>query len=368
MKSLLNKLVILFTILTPSITEAQNYVQIADSVRFSRSVPAMAYAVITSDSIIEVGFCGFRKFRTRDSLRMQDRFDIGTNTAALTSYIAARLVESGKIDWTTKLLDVFPEFKSRCLPVYRNISLSDLLSNQTRLPLYATLDDWYKIPDFTGNTMSARRKNFTLFMIEQKPYMENVVSRKIEFSMAGYVVATSMLEKVAHKKWENLVNDYINDPLKMNCKFGWPNLTDTAAAIGHWSQGNYFHSEDANTWVKPNALLYPAHDINMDLSDYIRFMQEMLRALKGEKAHISQSNAAYILYGIPDYSLGWNNGSLNDYTYAFHEGISLLYNCRAEVIKEKNTAIIVLCNSGDRDGRGAVVNLVRILEAKFLDR
>ncbi len=63
--------------------------------------------------------------------------------------------------------------------------------------------------------------------------------------------------------------------------------------------------------------------------------------------------------------MGWNNGSLNDQSFAFHEGISLLFDCRTEILKEKKTGIIVMGNSGDRGGRGAVLDVTRLLEEKY---
>lgn len=358
----------MFLVLIPLFSHSQKFLHTADSIRITRGIPSIAYAVFTSDSILEEGVCGFRRVRTKDTARLYDRFNVGTNTAAFTSYIAAHLVKSGKIKWDTKLLDVFPEYKGRALPVYKNITLAGLLSNQTRVPLYSSLDDWYKLPDFTGNTMSAKRRNFTLFMLEQKPYMDNAITKDLVFSYAGYVMAAAMLEKVSHKKWENLVTEYINEPLKISIKFGWPIAEDTAATFGHWSQGNYFHSEDLNTWLKPSPVLYPAHNINLSLPDYIRFMQENLRGLTGRKTSLDQQTFEYMHFGVMDFSMGWNNGSLNDLSYSFHEGMSLLFDCRAEIIKEKNIGIIVMCNSGDRDGRGGVINLVRLLEAHYLSK
>ena len=63
--------------------------------------------------------------------------------------------------------------------------------------------------------------------------------------------------------------------------------------------------------------------------------------------------------------MGWNNGSFNDQAFAFHEGVSLLFNCSTEILKEKNRGIIVMCNSGDKDGRGAVLDLTKLLEEKY---
>jgi CubicO group peptidase (beta-lactamase class C family) len=355
-------------ILSPVLTQAQSLLQSADSIRLTRRIPGIVFAVFSSDSILDQGAVGYKKYRTKDPLLLTDRFDIGTNTAAFTAYIAAKLVEEGKITWTTKLLDVYPEFRKSAFPVYQNITLSDLLSCRTRIPSMVQPDQWSPIPGFDGPTMSARRKAFTFFMLQQKPAPYQADPTKYGFSAAGYVIAASMLEKVSHKKWENLVVEYLSKPLKINIRYGWPNLEDSLATSGHWFQGNSFHAEDHNTWAKPSAILYPAQDINITLGDYIKFMQENLRGLLGQKTHLRKVDMEYLHYGVLDYAMGWNNGVLENVSYSFHEGRSLLFDCRAVVLKEKNRGILVLCNSSDKDARGGVLNLTRLLEAYALER
>src|SRR5450755_516286 len=85
----------------------------ADSIRIIRGVPGMVYAVFSTDSILESEALGYRAFKQKDLIQITDRFNIGTNTAAFTAFIAAKLVQAGKIKWTTRLIDVFPEIKSK---------------------------------------------------------------------------------------------------------------------------------------------------------------------------------------------------------------------------------------------------------------
>jgi CubicO group peptidase (beta-lactamase class C family) len=338
--------------------------QAADSIRMIRGVPGIAFAVFTEDSVLEESVIGYRTFRSKDTIRMKDRFLIGTNTVAFTAYIAARLVEAGKIKWNTPLLKIFPEFKKKAFPVYQSITLEDLLTSRTRIQPFNSLDDWYRIPDVNGNII-AKRKAFTFYMLQQKPNMENFLQKKIVFSVAGYVMAAAMLEKVSGKTWEDLLTEYVRKPLKISIRYSWPLLSDTSQPSGHWSRGGYFRSEDRNTWVKINPVLYPAQEINISLPDYVKFMQENLAGLNGKKAHLSKSTFEYMHFGALDYAMGWNNGSLNDQSFSFHEGLSLMFDCRAELVKEKKRGIIVMCNSGDKDGRGAVLHITRMLEGKY---
>ena len=142
----------------------------------------MAYAVFSKDSIIEFQVLGYRVFKKKDPIERYDRFNIGTNTAAITAYIAARLVESGKIKWTTQLLEIFPGFRKTTLPVYKYIRFGDLLSSRTRLPSFMEMRDWFKIPDTKGNIVS-KRLFFTYWILQRKPNMENFNNRKLFFRL-----------------------------------------------------------------------------------------------------------------------------------------------------------------------------------------
>ena len=344
--------------------DAQSLHQMADSIRLMRGVPGIVYAVFSKDSILEFQTLGFRVFKLKDPIERNDRFNIGTNTAAFTAYIAAKLVESGKLKWSTKLLQIFPEFKLKTFPVYQSITLQDLVASRSRIQPYNDISDWYKMPDFKGNIIE-KRKSFTYWMLQRKPNMENFLNDKLIYSLAGYVMAASMMEKVTGKAWEELLTLYVRKPMKISIHYSWPNLNDSAAPYGHWNQGGYFRAEEPDTWVKDNPVLFPGHDIALSMPDYIKYMQQNLRGLAGLNNQLPKSGYEYLFFGMPDYALGWNNGSLNNQSFAFHEGISLLFNCRAEILKEKNLGIIVMCNSGDKDGRGAVLAITKLLEEKY---
>ena len=225
-----NQLVHNDSVRSPSLREA------AEAIRIVRGVPGMVYAVFSKDSIFELQTLGYRVFKHKDPIEKYDRFNIGTNTAAVTAYVAARLVEDGKIKWTTPLLEVFPGFRKKTLPVYKSIRFQDLLSSRTRLQPFMEMSEWFKIPDVKGNIV-AKRLFFTYWMLQRKPNMENFNNQKIVFSLAGYVIAASMMEKVTGKSWEDLVTEYVRKPLNITTRYSWPNRMDLAAPSGHWFQG-----------------------------------------------------------------------------------------------------------------------------------
>ncbi len=335
-----------------------------ENIRKIRGVPGIAYAVFSKDSVLEMQASGYRVFKKTNLVDIKDCFNIGTNTAAFTAYIAARLVQTGKIKWDTRLLKIFPEFGKKTLPVYRKITFQELLSSRTRIPSFMEMSDWFKIPKFKGNIIS-KRKAFAYWMLQNKPNMENFLNDKIVFSIAGYVIAASMMEKVTGKSWEELLLEYVSKPMRISMVYSWPNISNRSAPAGHWIQNGSFRSEEPETWIKGNPVLYPAQAISISLPDYITYMQVNLSGLAGGKTKLSAKDFEFLYFGLPDYALGWNNGSFNDRAFAFHEGLSLLFNCRTEILKEKDLAIIVMCNSGDSDGRGAVLDITKLLEEKY---
>src|SRR6185436_11670085 len=98
------------------VSSGQSFLPLADSIRKARGIPGIAYAVFRDNQVIEMGVSGYRKYRTRDSLIVTDRFHIGTNSFALVSWIAGRMVETGKIKWSTTFVSLFPEYKAKLLP------------------------------------------------------------------------------------------------------------------------------------------------------------------------------------------------------------------------------------------------------------
>ncbi len=134
-------------------------------------------------------------------------------------------------------------------------------------------------------------------------------------------MAAAMLEKVAGITWEQLVNAYIAGPLKISIQYGWPNLSDSTANTGHWNQNGIFKAEDKDTRLRINPVFYPAQDININIADYVKFVQENMKGLSGKKALMNKKQYDMIHFGLPDYSFGWFNGAIDNYSYSFSEGI-----------------------------------------------
>jgi D-alanyl-D-alanine carboxypeptidase len=338
---------------------SQPFIKIADSIRKYRSVPGIVYAVFSDDRIMEVGAIGIRTLKNKDSIRVRDRFHIGTNTGAFTSYIAARLSETGKLSWNTPVIKLFPDLNGHCMKLYQQVTLQQFLSQRGGVKPYAELNDFQNLPSLAGNYLQQRRE-FVPIILQQPPVLI-VDSSKVVYSVAGTAIGAAMMEKATGKPWEDLVDMYICKPLNIEVKFGLPNFKDSSEPSGHWDQYGYLSAEPGTSMARPIPAVMPAMDINISVKDYVMFMQDFLKALQHKKSFIGYNSAEQLLFGYPGYSLGWENERWQGMNVAHFLGKGSLFTSYAAIIKEKNIGIIVMCNSGALGGRGAALNLGRLL-------
>ena len=339
---------------------SQTFSLMADSIRKYRGVPGMVYAVFDADKVLDMGATGVREFRKKDSIRITDRFYIGTNTTAFTSYLAARLAETGKMLWSMPIVKALPEINGKTMKLYHTVTFRQLLSQRAGIRPYSEPDDLKTLPLFTGGPVEQRRAFATQVM--KLPPLLVVDSNQTIFSVAGTVIATSMMEKVMGKPWEELVTQYINKPLNISVKFGLPKLNDSLQPSGHRDTDGILYADRGS---KTPPAIAPATDINISLKDYIFFMQDMLKGLQHKKSNISFISAEQLLSTFPGQALGWEQEIWKKWHISHHLGKSASFSSYTMVIREKNIGIIVLCNSGTVSGKSAVLNFGRMLREYY---
>jgi D-alanyl-D-alanine carboxypeptidase len=271
------------------------------------------------------------------------------------------LVESGKIKWNTTFSSLFSA--SKISSEFAGLDLKSLLSHTASLQAYKQMDDYVHVPIFSGDEQM-QRKEFALWVL-QRPGLSPGREKKVVESVAGYTIAVAMLEKAAGQSWEKLIDTYVNKPLGISVKFGWPNSISPDQPWGHWSKYGGLSSEPADTWVKLYPATIAASAANISILDYSKFLQNELKGLRGGKVFVSQTTLDLIHFGNP-YPLGWENPAGTTVKTATHTGDSYLFNSYVELIPEKNIGILVVCNDGDPLGKGAVINLARLVAESLL--
>jgi len=195
---------------------SQGLSDFADSIRKEYEIPEIGYAVITSDSILKMDILGVKRAGTAIGADPDDRFHLGSNTKAITGFIAALLVKEKKIGWDTKFFDLNPDLKPNSKPAYYDMTLQDLLTHRARIRPFTDGDEYPNplVGEFKGDT-STQRYQFVEWVLTLDPVDSE---EKITYSNAGYSAAAVMLEKASGKTWENLVLELGE---KLGVRFGF---------------------------------------------------------------------------------------------------------------------------------------------------
>lgn len=352
---------IIFLFIT-TISFGQKTIQYADSIRKAYNIPEISYAVIDSKSTLEIAALGKHSIDLQDTATLNDRFHLGSNTKAMTGFIIAKYVEKGKLKWSTKFFDIFPEWKEICRPEYASITLQDLLSHRAGILSFQGEND-PSIPDFKG-TNQEKREQFGRFVLTLEPVFPDEQNPFI-YSNAGYTLATLMLEKRTGKSWEQLVNKVFNNDLKLNVIFSWPENQKQKDTWGH-------NSENGKLIPVPSTVDYhldytePAGDLNIKLKDYIKFIQLNLQGLNGVNNYLKAYTYQFIHKGIENYSIGWFNIYENGQELSVHSGTgAFTYFTIVHIDRQKNKAYIIFTNSFNDDTQKGVRLLMRKLKENY---
>ena len=361
MKRLVTTLLILVVLKTSNAQQAFNF---ADSLVLTNQIPELGFAVISKDSIKEIRTLGYHRIDTKNEqtkATLNDYFHLGSNTKAITGFIAAYLVEKKKINWDTKFFKLFPTWKKNSNQAYKDITLADLLSHRARIQPYTSGVEFQELPEFKGNN-AGQRKQFAKYLLNEKPVKN---SEKIyNYSNAGYSIASLMLEKVTGLSWEQLTKETMLKLLNINIEYGFPNKFNPKQTYGHWIQNDSLKPVESN--VDYNlALAEPAGDISMTLPDYAKFIQYNLNGLQGQDNVLKSSTYNYLHFGQKDYSIGWGNVNKADKQFSEHSGSAGTFFCYSLIDKKNNLAFIIIANSATKQAQQGIFKLLDRLKKQY---
>ncbi|MGC4059147.1 MAG: serine hydrolase domain-containing protein [Chitinophagaceae bacterium] len=317
-------------------SSAQPSAHFADSIRIRYHIPELAYAVVSSDGVTELNVSGVQQYGTQHMATINDRFRIGSNTKAVTAFIAALLVQQGKISWHTRFFDLYPELKAGSNKAYHQLTLEDLLSFRAPLFAYTYTYSRPRKQDFKGDD-AQQRYAFTQWFFRKAPVRMN---DSIQFSNLGYVAAALMMERASGKDYKTLVRE-LGRQYGISFGFGPPAASGTDQPWGHNDQ---LQAEAPADNYKLNWLL-AAGNINVSLPDYLKFIQEQLRGLNGKSAALSRETFRFLHFGKPQFALGWfHDTDETGASYSHNTGNPGSFLSKVYVFPERDRAFILFAN------------------------
>jgi CubicO group peptidase (beta-lactamase class C family) len=265
-------------------------------------VPAVATAVFSMRGFEAAEAFGVRRSASGNPVELGDRFYIASITKPMTATLAATMVDSGLIQWSTTVEKVWPTWAARMNPLVRKVTLAQLLSHEAGILPLTSDDELVAVPSFSG-TGRAQRLAFARWLLSN-PAASPV--GKHNYSNAGFGIAAAMLEQVANKSWEDLIRERLFQPLALSsCGFGFP-ASLGEQPLGHIVlNGRYVEPEQARTPALP-PYIAPGGDIHCNVVDLARFGEAHLLGIAGRHPLLKHETFR-AMHGAEDgYVLGWN--------------------------------------------------------------
>lgn len=272
----------------------------------------------------------------------EDQWHWGSITKSMTATVAARLVEAGKVKWTSTVGEVLGA-KGKTRDEYKSVTLLHLLSH--RAGLQPNLDAAAMLLYTRDALVDARaeRLRYALAALDQTPAAG--LAEQMIYSNNGFIVAGAMLEAVTGKPWEALIKAELFGPLGLKTAgFGAPGtMGKVNQPLGHVVQGE----RRIPAKVGPGALndnptaLGPAGRVHMSVGDMLTY----LAAHRDQAESYLKPDSWAKLHTPPfggDYALGWMvkaDGTV------WHNGSNTLW--YAEVLFNAKTGIVAAAVAND---------------------
>lgn len=179
-------------------------------------MPALAAAVVKDGEIIAAGAVGTRRHGADVPVTVHDRFHLGSDTKAMTSLLAAMLVEEGKLGWDTTVGGMFPELAETMDAELKGVTLDQLLSHASGIPSDTEEDFRLMLAAQAQDDLNLDEARLWLVgQIAPRP-LQSRPGEQFAYSNIGYVLAGAMIERVSGRSWEELIVERVFEPLGLD--------------------------------------------------------------------------------------------------------------------------------------------------------
>jgi CubicO group peptidase (beta-lactamase class C family) len=132
---------------------------------------------------------------------------LGSITKQFTSMLILQLVEQGKISLEAKISDYLPNYPEE---TGKQITIHHLLTHSSGIP------EFLAIPNFMKEKSRVSYSPTEFMSLFAGLPLQFIPGKKFSYSNSGYFLLGVIIEKVTGKSYEQVLNDNIFKPLKMN--------------------------------------------------------------------------------------------------------------------------------------------------------
>jgi CubicO group peptidase (beta-lactamase class C family) len=178
-------------------------------------VPGVAVAVVQSGKVAYAEGFGVRSVESREPVTPQSRFMIGSTTKPLTTLLMAQLVDRGKMQWSTPIVDLLKDFTLADAALTAQLQMRHTASASTGMPRQ-DMEFVFGPSGLTGEDRMAQMKNMrpTTGLGETFQYSNFLVAA------GGFAAARAYSkEGTLEQAYDAALRDLVLTPLHMNDTF-----------------------------------------------------------------------------------------------------------------------------------------------------
>jgi CubicO group peptidase (beta-lactamase class C family) len=304
------------------------------------AVPGAAVGIVVGDEVVYAKGFGARTVGG-EPVGTGTLFQIGSTTKAFLAATLAMMVEDDKLDWSQRVVGVYPQFALHDPWVTREFRIFDLLAQRSGLRPYAN-----DILSFLGYDGDA--------LIRSLRFAEPVTSFRSTF---GYVnilhLMTGRIVARADGKdaWFDVAKERILDPL------GMTRTSDTAEAIAadpDHAEGHRWTGEAAVAVPFDGVFPYvlgPAGSFNSSVDDMTKWVRTLVgrgsfegKRILGEAALSYLWTPKVAINDQQSYALAWVIQELPEGRVVWHNGGTSGFGAHVGVVPEEDVGIVILSN------------------------
>lgn len=166
---------------------------------------------------------GYRKLtgRHRDSLRVDDAFQLSSDSKMFTAEAVMLLYAQGKLDYDDDVRKYIPE-----LP-YEGITIRHLLNHRSGLPRYDAMADEF----WPDRTKPFSNEEMIKMLAERKPERYAAPDVTFFYNNINYALLASVVERASGQHFEDFMHDNIFEPLGMDHSYIFSMRDDTVVSL-----------------------------------------------------------------------------------------------------------------------------------------
>ncbi len=346
-----------------------------EAIRASHGVPALGGAIVTKNGIEVFDAVGIRKVGPSPvSVTKHDKWHLGSDTKAMTSMLVGILHQQYPftVGFGTTIADAFPEWAGTMDPTMAATTLRQLLAH--RSGLYLITEDQAATLSAPNQSVGQQRRAFAHAVVHDPQLLVPGVLFKYE--NGNYVIAGAMLENLFQQSWEDLMKQYLFQPLGMtSAGFGSPAQGGAPQPWGHYDNNGAYAPTDGDN---PPSI-GPAGTVHASLADWAKFIRLYLKGQQGgvtlTAATLSElttpyaSNDPWFVVWPNLYGWGWGIWGTPSDRGLGHDGSNMSWYASAVVYMDRGYALLAVTNAaliGDvNHGMEAVGDVMTMLEAHY---